>query len=202
MKFFAPASIGASPKHRLISMPPQLEKAITSPLLVATWSALAFAIALFLCVPKWHGLFEVIPPEASLQEVEGTLTSFRQYTNEEGLRFQLSGSDDFFALSTYSGAEPAMRRAIPGTRFGVFFDPNKQTAPVWSNRRSYTVYVVFADGAPIRPYNMVAAEGQKDFSWTPWVGGLFALIGLALLLWALRLLFFASRPLPVLQKAG
>ena len=183
-------------------MPPQLEKAITSPLLLAAWAALALLIAVFLCMPGWHGLFNLVPDEASLHKTEGTLTSFRQYTNEEGLRFQLSGSEDFFVLSGYSGAEPAMRRASPGARFTVLFDPRQQTAPVWSNRRSFIAYVVEVDGTPVRPYGLVQAESRRDFAWTPWVGSLFALGGLALLAWAARLRFFGPKTLSLVQKAG
>lgn len=183
-------------------MPPQLEKAITSPVLIAAWGTLALLVALFLCVPQWHGLFMVVPAESSLHRVEGTLTSFRQYTNEEGLRFQLSGSEDYFVLSNYSGAEPVVRRSPPGAQFTVFFDPSVQSAPAWSNRRSYVAYVVFVDGTPVRPYEAVAAEARKDFAWTPWVGGLFGIAGLGLLLWAARLRFFAPKPLAAPQKAG
>jgi hypothetical protein len=183
-------------------MPPQLEKAITSPLLVAAWAGLSLLIALFLCVPSWHGLFNLVPAEAELKTSEGTLTSFRQYTNEEGLRFQLSGGEDFFVLSGYSGAEPAIRRAPPGARFTVLFDPRKQTAPVWSNRRSFIVYVVKVDGTAVRPYEQVVAEARRDFAWTPWVGSLFGLGGLALLAWAARLRFFGPKGFSLAQKAG
>lgn len=183
-------------------MPPQLEKAITSPLLIAAWAGLLLLVALFLCVPKWHGLFDLVPGEAELHKAEGTLTSFRQYTNEEGLRFQLSGSEEFFVLSGYSGAEHAIRRASPGAQFSVLFDPRKQTAPVWSNRRSFIVYVVGVNGTPVRSYEQVVAEANRDFAWTPWVGSLFGLAGLALLGWAARLRFFGPKGLSLVQKAG
>ncbi|MEQ1755545.1 MAG: hypothetical protein ABL973_15590 [Micropepsaceae bacterium] len=175
---------------------------MTSPILISAWGALSLLVAVFLCEPQWHGLFSVVPNETTLQKVEGTLTSFRQYTNEEGLRFQLSGSENYFVLSGYSGAEPVVRRAPPGAQFTVFFDPLNQNAPVWSSRRSYIAYVVSVDGTPVRPYKAVAEAAARDVAWTPWVGSLFGLAGLGLLLWAARLRFFAPKQPELPQKAG
>ena len=167
---------------------------MTSPHLVALWSALALFLALFLCKPEWHGLFANVPEEKALTRAEGTLTSFRQYTNEEGLRFQLSGSENYFVLSQYSGAEPAVRRSQPGAKFTVLFDPRQQSAPVWSNRRSFTAYVVFVDGSAVKPYPQVASDAYQDIAWAPWIGGLLALIGLSLAGWALKLRFWRRKP--------
>jgi hypothetical protein len=168
-------------------MPPQIEKAIASPAVVLMWAAVLFATSLFLGRPGWHGLFEMVPDETVLRRVDGTLTSFRQYTNEEGLRFRLSGSDDFFVLSPYSGAEPAVRRAPPGARFTVFYDPRQPKAPAWSKRQSYVVFVVHVDGSVVRSYGQVSAGAARDFALLPWLAGGAALAGAGLMLWALWL---------------
>lgn len=165
-------------------MPPQLEKVVTSPAVILLWAALLFLFAGFLLRPEWHGLFAVVPEEAALKRVEGTLTSFRQHKNEEGLRFQLSGSNDHFVLSAYSGAEPAIRRSLPGAQFAVLYDPSRQTSPLWSGRTSFVAYVVFVDGSPVRPYRLVAAEAARDFAWAPLAGAFAALSALGLLVWA------------------
>jgi|GEM_PF-2682703 len=165
-------------------MPPQLEKVVTSPTIILMWSAILLLVALSLLRPEWHGLFEVVPKESALKRIEGTLTSFRQHRNEEGLRFQLSGSDDHFVLSAYAGAEPAIRRSLPGARFAVLYDPMRQTTPLWTKRPSYVAYVVFVDGSPVRPYRLVAAEAARDFAWAPLAGGFAGLCALGLLVWA------------------
>lgn len=165
-------------------MPPQLEKVVTSPAVILSWTALLFLLAGFLFRPEWHGLFAMVPEEATLKRVEGTLTSFRQYKGEEGLRFQLLGSNDHFVLSAYAGAEPAVRRSLPGARFAVLYDPKRQKTPLWTKRSSYVVYVVFVDGSPVRPYRLVAAEAARDFAWAPLAGTFSALSGLCLLGWA------------------
>lgn len=165
-------------------MPPQLEKVVTSPTIILMWSAILFLIALSLLRPEWHGLFEVVPQESALKRIEGTLTSFRQHRNEEGLRFQLSGSDDHFVLSAYAGAEPAIRRSLPGARFAVLYDPARQKTPLWTKRPSYVAYVVFVDGSPVRPYRLVAAEAARDFAWAPLAGGFAGLCAFGLLVWA------------------
>lgn len=170
-------------------MPPQIEKAIASPAVVLMWAAVLFAISLFLGKPGWHGLFEMVPDETVLRPVDGTLTSFRQYTNEEGLRFRLSGSDNFFVLSPYSGAEPAVRRAPPGARFTVYYDARQPKAPAWSKRQSYVVYVVHVDGSVVRSYAQVSADAAQDFALLPWIAGGSGLAGGGLLLWALWLGF-------------
>ncbi len=165
-------------------MPPQLEKVVTSPAIILMWAGILFLIAVSLLRPGWHGLFEVVPEESALRRAEGTLTSFRQHKNEEGLRFQLSGSSDHFVLSAYAGAEPAIRRSLPGARFAVLYDPSRQKTPLWTKRPSYVAYVVFVDGSPVRPYRLVAAEAARDFAWAPLAGGFAAAAGVGLLLWA------------------
>ena len=179
------------------AMPPQLEKVITSPSIIAMWAMLLLVLSAFLVKPAWHGLFASVPEETALKRAEGTLTSFRQYTNEEGLRFQLSGSDSFFVLSSYSGAEPAVRRAPPGARFAVLYDPSRLKAPAWTNRQSFVAYVVYVDGSPVRSYQQVAADASRDIAWTPWAGSVFGLGGLFLLGWAGKLRFLRARPAPV-----
>lgn len=175
---------------------------MTSPALVALWAALALSLALFLCKPEWHGLFANVPEETKLTRAEGTLTAFRQHTNEEGLRFQLSGSESYFVLSQYSGAEPAVRRSPPGAKFTVLFDPRQQSAPVWSNRRSFIAYVVYVDGSAVKPYRQVVTDAYRDIAWAPWIGGLLGFAGLGLAGWALKLRFWRNKATPSPQKAG
>ena len=169
------------------AMPPQLEKVVTSPRIIAMWSVLLFLVAAFLVKPELHGLFSLVPQETALKRAEGTLASFRQHRNEEGLRFQLSGSDDHFVLSSYAGAEPAIRRSLPGARFAVLYDPTRKKVPLWSKRPSYVAYVVYVDGSPVRPYRLVADEAARDFVWAPLAGGFSAISGLGLLLLAVWL---------------
>lgn len=201
MEFSRPVS-SAGQGNSQAAMPPQLEKVITSPSLVALWAMMLLVVAVFLVKPEWHGLFTTVPEETSLKRAEGTLTSFRQYTNEEGLRFQLSGSESFFVLSSFSGAEPAVRRAPPGARFTVLFDPARMKAPAWTSRKSYVAYVVYLDGTPIRSYPQVASEAGRDTAWAPWAGWVLALGGLVLLGWAAKLRFLRVRPVPEAQNAG
>jgi hypothetical protein len=165
-------------------MPTQLKQLVKRPTLILAWAAILFLVSLSLLRPEYHGLFDVVPEEAALKRVEGTLTAFRQHRNEEGLRFQLSGSNDHFVLSAYAGAEPAVRRSLPGARFAVLYDPTRQKTPLWTKRSSYVVYVVFVDGSPVRPYRLVAAEAARDFAWAPLAGTFSALSGLCLLGWA------------------
>jgi hypothetical protein len=110
-------------------MPPQIENAIKSPAMILTWAAILFLVALACLRPEWHGMFEMVPEEAALKRVEGTLAAFRQHRNEEGLRFQLSGNNDYFVLSAYAGAEPAIRRSLPGARFHGPLRPYAQEGP-------------------------------------------------------------------------
>jgi len=201
MEFWRPTN-SAGQEISQTAMPPQLEKVITSPSIIALWAMALLVIAAFLIRPDWHGLFTAVPEETALKKVEGTLTSFRQYTNEEGLRFQLSGSDNYFVLSSYSGAEPAVRRAPPGARFTVLFDPARLSAPAWTNRKSYIAYVVYLDGTPIRSYPQVAGEASRDIAWAPWAGAVLGLGGLFLLGWAAKLRFFRVRPAAEPQNAG
>jgi len=76
-------------------MPPIVQKAITSPVFACAWAAVLFVLVIFLALPQLHGLFAIVPNEASLQKTEGTISDFHQFTNAEGLRFRLSGSDNY-----------------------------------------------------------------------------------------------------------
>jgi hypothetical protein len=183
-------------------MPPLVQKTITSPLLTSAWASVLFLLSTFLALPEWHGLFATIPDETKLQKSEGTLSAFHQFTNAEGLRFQLSGSDKYFVLSNYSGAEPAVRRAPPGAQFTVFFDPNQQSAPLWASRRSHVVYVVLLNGSPVRTYAQVAAAARADVAWTPWAALALGLAGLTILSWMAWQQFRTWRSSVWLQKAG
>ncbi len=183
-------------------MPPHIQKAILSPVSACAWASVLFLLAAFLGLPQWHGLFATVPDETRLQRVEGTLSSFHQFTNAEGLRFRLSGSDKYFVLSSYSGAEPAVRRAPPGAQFAVLYDPLSQSGTVWSSRRSHVVYVVFVNGSPIRGYERVARAARDDVAWTPWVALVLGLGGLTILLWAAWLQLLRWRTANILQKAG
>jgi hypothetical protein len=184
------------------SMPPHIQKAILSPLSACAWSFVLFLFAAFLALPEWHGLFATVPEEAGLQKAEGTLSSFHQFTNAEGLRFRLSGSDKYFVLSNYSGAEPAVRRAPPGAQFAVLYDPLSQSGTIWTSRRSHVVYVVFVNGSPIRSYEQVAQAARADVAWTPWVTLVLTLGGLTILLWASWLQLLRWRIATKSQKAG
>ncbi len=184
------------------SMPPLVQKAITSPVFACAWASVLFVLAIFLALPQWHGLFATVPNESSLQKTEGTISDFHQFTNAEGLRFRLSGSDRYFVLSNYSGAEPLVRRAPPGAQFTVFYDPSRQSSTVWSSRRSHVAYVVFVNGSPIRTYLQVAEAARADVAWTPWVALALGLAGLSLLMWVIWQQFSAWRSAMMLQKAG
>jgi hypothetical protein len=177
-------------------MPPQIENAIKSPAMILTWAAILFLVALACLRPEWHGMFEMVPEEAALKRVEGTLAAFRQHRNEEGLRFQLSGNNDYFVLSAYAGAEPAIRRSLPGARFTVLYDPARQKMPLWAKRPSYVAFVVFVDGSPVRPYRLVAAEAARDFAWAPLAGGFAAMSALGLLVWAALIRFRREQTRP------
>ena len=183
-------------------MPPHVQKAITSPLFACAWASVLFVLAIFLALPQWHGLFATVPIETSLQKTEGTISDFHQFTNAEGLRFRLSGSDKYFVLSNYSGAEPAVRRAPPGAQFTVFYDPSRQSGPMWSSRRSHVVYVVLVNGSPIRTYLQVAEAARADVAWTPWAALALGLGGLSLLMWVAWQQFSAWRATTTSQKAG
>jgi len=198
--------VSACAFHRQIecnsSMPPIVQKAITSPVFACAWAAVLFVLVIFLALPQLHGLFAIVPNEASLQKTEGTISDFHQFTNAEGLRFRLSGSDNYFVLSNYSGAEPSVRRAPPSVRFTVFYDPSRQSGPMWSSRRSHVAYVVFVNGAPIRTYSQVADAARADVAWTPWVALALGLVGLSLLTWVAWQQFSAWRSAMMPQKAG
>jgi hypothetical protein len=184
------------------NMPPQLEKALTSPLIASAWASILIVVSAFLCLPQWHGLFSSVPEERVLQKAEGSLSSFQQFTNAEGLRFRLSGSENYFILSAYSGAEAKVRRSPPGAQFSVLYDPRQQRAPVWSSRRSYVAFVVYLDGSPIRTYENVAVAARQDMAWVPWLGAVFGLSGLATAFWAVRLKLLGSRSRLGPQKAS
>jgi len=162
-------------------MPPQIEKVVTSPANLLVSATCILLLALGLLRPEWHGFFELVPDELELRRAEGTLTSFRQHGNEEGLRFQLSGGSDFFVLSPYTGAEPVIRRSLPGARFTVLYDPQRPAEPLWSKRRSFVVYVVLVDGTPIRPYRLVAQDARQSLAWMPLAGAFCAFLGLSLI---------------------
>jgi hypothetical protein len=164
-------------------MPPQIEKLVTSPASLLVSAACILFLAVALLRPDWHGLFDMVPDELDLRRAEGTLTGFRQHRNEEGLRFQLSGSTDFFVLSPHAGAAPVIRRSLPGARFTVLYDPDRPAEPLWSNRRSYVVYVVFVDGTPVRPYRLVAQDASSSLVWMPLAGVFCAFLGLSVLGW-------------------
>jgi hypothetical protein len=162
-------------------MPPQIEKVVTSPAHLLVSAACILFLAVALLRPDWHGLFDMVPDELDLRRAEGTLTGFRLQGNEEGLRFQLSGSTDFFVLSPHAGAAPVIRRSLPGARFTVLYDPDRPAEPLWSNRRSFVVYVVLVDGTPVRPYRLVAQDAHSSLAWMPLAGAFCSFLGLSLL---------------------